>query len=199
MRCQQVTFRTPVDMPDQQPSSDARLSTKEWPPADSLAARSLTLELHFLAHLNLIDDGDRRIADLGLGLGRVHHRILYFVTQSPGITVGQLLDLIRVTNQNIHRPMGDLVRMGLIQQRTSEIDRRQRHLHTTPEGEEMLRKITSFQFDRIGRACAAAGPEAMRGFWTVLWNLIEDRERDWLENGKRGDDTLTVTTTDASA
>ena len=162
------------------------LAKDDWPPVSSPTAPWLTLELHFLAHLNLIDDADRRIADLGLGLGRVHHRILYFVTESPGITVGQLLELIRVTNQNIHRPMGDLVRMKLIEQRTSQVDRRQRHLYTTPDGVELLNALTSFQFERIERASKAAGDEAVEGFWKVLWHLIEDRERDWVERHRRG-------------
>lgn len=162
------------------------LAKQDWPSAGSQSAPWLTLELHFLAHLNLIDDADRRIADLGLGLGRVHHRILFFVTESPGITVGQLLELIRVTNQNIHRSMGDLVRLKLIEQRTSQVDRRQRHLYTTPEGVDLLQELTCFQFERIGRAYEAAGEEAVKGFWTVLWHLIEDRERDWVERHRRG-------------
>ncbi|MGX1309577.1 DNA-binding MarR family transcriptional regulator [Amorphus suaedae] len=137
------------------------------------------LELHFFAHLNLAEDADRKLAEFGFG--RTHHRILYFVSQAPGITVGELLSLLRVTHQNIQRPMGELLRKGLIEQKTSMTDRRQRQLYVTDDGRALFDALTGRQFERIARAYRMAGDDAVRGFWQVLWHMIDDRDRAWLE------------------
>lgn len=145
------------------------------------------LELHFFAHLNLAEDADQNL--VAFGFGRTHHRVLYFVSQSPGITVGEMLSMLRVTHQNVQRPMGELLRKHLIEQRTSMTDRRQRQLYITAEGQALLDDLTSRQFERIGRAYELAGPEAVRGFWDVLWHMIDDSDRAWLErNRSRGED-----------
>ena len=52
------------------------------------------------------------------GLGRTHHRVLYFVRRDPGISIGELLAVLEVTKQAIHRPIKDLEERGLL------IDRR---------------------------------------------------------------------------
>ncbi|MDQ0316897.1 MarR family winged helix-turn-helix transcriptional regulator [Amorphus orientalis] len=140
------------------------------------------LELHFFAHLNLAEDADRTLTELGFG--RTHHRILYFVSQTPGITVGEMLSILRVTHQNVQRPMGELLRKGLIEQKTSMTDRRQRQLYITEAGQELFDRLTARQFDRIARAYEAAGPDAVRGFWTVLWHMIDDGDRAWLEENR---------------
>ncbi|WP_158970254.1 MarR family winged helix-turn-helix transcriptional regulator [Chachezhania sediminis] len=166
---------------DRAPEPDDSLTPlPTLPSPDDPKAPWLTMELQFLSQLNLIADADLRIKELDLGIGRVHHRILYFVDAMPGVPVGHLLRLIRVTNQNVHRPMGDLVRMGLIEQRTSEVDRRQRNLYTTARGSELLKQLTSHQFARVRRAFDLAGPESVKGYWTVLWHMIEEHERQWV-------------------
>jgi DNA-binding MarR family transcriptional regulator len=49
---------------------------------------------------------DKMLAERGLG--RTHHRILYFVRRDPGISIGELLAVLEVTKQAIHRPIKDL-------------------------------------------------------------------------------------------
>jgi DNA-binding MarR family transcriptional regulator len=141
------------------------------------------LELHFFAHLNLAEDADRQLAEFGFG--RTHHRVLYFVSQAPGITVGELLSILRVTHQNIQRPMGELLRKGLIEQKTSMTDRRQRQLYVTEDGKALFDALTGRQFERIAKAYKIAGDDAVRGFWQVLWHMIDDRDRAWLEQNHR--------------
>lgn len=143
------------------------------------------LELHFFAHLNLADDADRQLTELGFG--RTHHRLLYFISRMPGITVGELLSILRVTHQNVQRAMGELVRKGLVEQRTSMTDRRQRQLFITEEGQALFDQLTQRQFERISRAYEAAGQTAVKGFWKVLWHMIEESDRQWVERGAQRD------------
>lgn len=160
--------------------------------AQAVAELRRGLELHFFAHLNLAEDADRQLRPMAFG--RTHHRILYFVSQTPGITVGELHTLMRVTHQNIQRPMGDLIRDGYIEQRTSMTDRRQRQLFATPKGGELADRLSAGQFERIARAYAAAGPEAVEGFWRVLGHMMEQGDRDWYmrpSDRRRDDDGTT--------
>ena len=43
------------------------------------------------------------------GLGRVHHRILYFVGRNPQISVNTLLGLLSVSKQALNAPLRQLI------------------------------------------------------------------------------------------
>ena len=43
------------------------------------------------------------------GLGRVHHRILYFVGRNPKISVNDLLGMLSVTKQALNAPLRQLI------------------------------------------------------------------------------------------
>lgn len=137
-----------------------------------------TTELMFLAHLATLEDTDRCLKDEGLG--RIHHRLLYIAVKKPGRTVGDVLNFLRVTNQNIHRPLGDLVRRELIEQRTSTDDRRKRELYATDEGVAVFDRLMRRQFERFNRLYRVVGQEDMRTFWKVLWFMMDEFDRSWL-------------------
>ncbi|MDF1749619.1 MAG: MarR family transcriptional regulator [Alphaproteobacteria bacterium] len=144
------------------------------------------LELHFFAHLNLAEDADQQMADMSFG--RTHHRILYFVKQKPGITVGEMLSVLRVSHQNIQRALSGMIRQGFIEQKTSMQDRRQRRLYATESGTILFNQLTERQFQRISKAYRSAGQEAVEGFWKVLWHMIEPSDQEWVIR-KPGEDT----------
>jgi hypothetical protein len=52
-----------------------------WTTSESAAMR--TVELIFFVHLRMADCADPVLAEIGLG--RPHHRLLYFVARNPGI------------------------------------------------------------------------------------------------------------------
>ena len=67
-----------------------------------------------------------------LGLGRAHHRALHFIGRNPGITVSELLAILRITKQSLARVLGELVEQGYVAQAPGRADRRQRLLTLTP-------------------------------------------------------------------
>jgi DNA-binding MarR family transcriptional regulator len=137
-----------------------------------------TTELMFLAHLCTIDDTDRQLK--ANKLGRIHHRLLYIAVKKPGKTVGEVLSLLRVTNQNIHRPLGELVDLGYVEQKTSSKDRRKRELHATKKGEDVFEDLMKLQFGRYRKVYKEVGKDAIREFWRVLWHIMDAHDRDWL-------------------
>ena len=164
------------DLTDGEIACPTPLGWQEGPILDQDLRRGL--ELHFFAHLNLAGDADRQMAEMSFG--RTHHRILYFVKQKPGITVGEMLSVLRVSHQNIQRALSGMIRQGFIEQKTSMHDRRQRQLYATESGTVLFNQLTERQFQRISRAYRAAGPEAVNGFWKVLWHMIEPSDQSWV-------------------
>ncbi|MBN9550306.1 MAG: MarR family transcriptional regulator, partial [Alphaproteobacteria bacterium] len=55
------------------------------------------IELFFFAYRDFTSDPDQILADYGFG--RAHHRVLHFVNRRPGLTVAELLDVLKITKQ----------------------------------------------------------------------------------------------------
>ena len=70
-----------------------------------------------------------RSIDAGLaaqGLGRAHHRALYFIARKPDLTVSELLAILAITKQSLGRVLTELSERGFVETRTGERDRRPR-------------------------------------------------------------------------
>ena len=82
------------------------------------------LELLYFGHSHLTRSIDRGLA--AEGLGRAHHRALYFIARKPDLTVSALLALLAITKQSLGRVLTELTQRGLVEIRPGERDRRQR-------------------------------------------------------------------------
>ena len=108
------------------------------------------IELLFFAYRDFVSDPDAVLEQLGFG--RAHHRVVHFVGRYPGMTVAQLLDILRITKQSLGRVLKDLIDKGYVFQKEGETDRRQRLLHLTEAGEELRQRLMAPQMSRIRRA-----------------------------------------------
>ena len=133
------------------------------------------IELLFYAYRDFTAEADAMLAELGFG--RAHHRVIYFVGRKPGMTVSELLDILKITKQSLSRVLGQLVREGYIAQRPGTSDRRQRLLELAPKGAELERRLTEDQRALVARAYRAAGAEAVDGFRRVLLGLVNEADR----------------------
>jgi DNA-binding MarR family transcriptional regulator len=118
--------------------------------------------------------------DAGLakqGLGRAHHRALYFIARSPGLTVGELLKLLAVTKQSLGRVLNDLVARELVSISPGISDKRQRLLSLTESGVALEADLFAGLSERLHAAYLGAGDTAIPGFWAVLEGLIPKNER----------------------
>jgi DNA-binding MarR family transcriptional regulator len=135
----------------------------------------LGIELLFYAYRDFTAEPDRMLAEIGLG--RAHHRVVYFVGRYPGIVVGELLAILRITKQSLSRVLGELIGEGYIVQKRGTVDRRQRRLELTETGAALERKLTENQRKRIATAYRLAGAGAVDGFRRVMTSLIDERDR----------------------
>ena len=133
------------------------------------------LELLYFGYSHLTRTIDRDLSRQGLG--RAHHRALYFIGRKPELTVSELLALLAITKQSLGRVLTELGERGLVETRTGERDRRQRLLRLTPKGEALENELFEQARHRIAGAYARAGQHAVSGFWTVLEGLVPEDER----------------------
>lgn len=130
------------------------------------------IELLFYGYRDFIAEPDAILSPLGLG--RAHHRAMYFIGANPAIAVGDLMKILRITKQSLARVLADLMDRNLIEQRQDTDDRRRRLLSLTEQGTQLERQLFTAQRDRVAHAYRRAGPEAVAGFGLVLSWLIED-------------------------
>ncbi|MGE4220130.1 MAG: MarR family winged helix-turn-helix transcriptional regulator [Alphaproteobacteria bacterium] len=142
------------------------------------------IEMLFFAYRDFTAGPDAILAEQGFG--RAHHRVIYFVGRYPGITVSELLGILRITKQSLSRVLSQLVREGFIDQRQGRQDRRQRLLSLTERGRTLEQMLTADQRARIARAYRDAGAEAVEGFRKVMLGIMSEEsdrgrfERSWL-------------------
>jgi DNA-binding MarR family transcriptional regulator len=133
------------------------------------------IELFFFAYRDFVSDPDRILADYGFG--RAHHRVLHFVQRRPGLTIAELLDLLRITKQSLNRVLKELVETGFVEVRAGTHDKRQRKLHVTAAGAGLAVRLAQLQAQRIARALAQIDPGARDQVAAYLAGMIDVGER----------------------
>ena len=127
------------------------------------------IELMFFAYRDFVSDPDTVLEQLGFG--RAHHRVVHFVGRDPGMTVAQLLDILRITKQSLGRVLKDLIDKGYVFQKEGETDRRQRLLHLTEAGEELRQRLMAPQMSRIRRAVSETSGNGHTSMHDILYHL----------------------------
>jgi DNA-binding MarR family transcriptional regulator len=156
-------------------SADRRANTSQGPAATGQGSPEAIpyemIELLFFAYRDFVGAPDRILADFNFG--RAHHRVLHFVERRPGLTIAELLDILKITKQSLNRVLKELVETGFIEARPGREDRRQRLLHTTQKGSELANRLSRLQGERIMNALARAGAEHREAISAYLEGMID--------------------------
>jgi DNA-binding MarR family transcriptional regulator len=112
------------------------------------------------------------------GLGRVHHRILFFVARGGKVPLGELRTTLDVTKQALHAPLRELVRAKLVRVTENPENRRARVLSLTASGKSLERTLSEHQRRRFSAAFRDVGPLAARGFCDVMRALARGEMPD---------------------
>ncbi len=138
------------------------------------------IELLFFAYRDFTGEADRILSEIGLG--RAHHRVIYFVGRQPGMTVSELLSILNITKQSLSRVLSHLMAEGYIVQQQGARDKRQRLLSLTDRGLALENRLTDVQCRRFAAAYSERGGEAVDGFQQVLTSLINEEARAALKD-----------------
>lgn len=166
------------------------LKDRDWQPQGGSESERLrrAIELLFFAYRDFTGDPDEILQQSGFG--RAHHRVLHFIGAYPGISVAQLLEILKITKQSLARVLRQLVQDGFVEQRTGKKDRRKRLLYLTHKGRQFERELAVPQRERFRAAFAAAGEDAVAGYFKVIEHLINAQDREIiLRNFERGRST----------
>jgi DNA-binding MarR family transcriptional regulator len=107
------------------------------------------IELMFFAYRDFVGDADHLLVTLGFG--RAHHRVLHFVARRPGLTIAELLDILKITKQSLNRVLKELIGRDYVAARPGRKDRRQRQLFPTARGEALALDVAILQSQRFAR------------------------------------------------
>ena len=141
------------------------------------------MELLYFGNSHITRAIDRGLAKQGLG--RAHHRALYFIARRPDMPVSELLALLNITKQSLGRVLNELIERDLVETRPGERDRRQRLLRLTEAGKTLEAELFEALRERLSAAYSRAGMNAVTGFWAVLEGLIPAEEMPRVEALRR--------------
>jgi DNA-binding MarR family transcriptional regulator len=127
------------------------------------------IELLYFAYRGFTDRPDRILERRGLG--RVHHRILYFIGRRPEVSIRGLLDLLAVSKQALNAPLRQLMKMDLVSALADPADRRAKRLSLTAEGQKLEAELTGAQMRHLQAAFDQAGVEQEAGWRAVMGEL----------------------------
>lgn len=131
------------------------------------------IELLFYAYRDFTSEADSILSEIGLG--RAHHRVLYFVGKYSGMTVSDLLSILRITKQSLSRVLSHLIADGYVRQQIGDTDKRQRLLFLTSKGSALEARLTDIQCKRFANAYLQSGASDVAGFEQVLNALLDEQ------------------------
>jgi len=129
------------------------------------------IELFYFAYRAFTDGPDHILEERGLG--RVHHRILYFVGRNPQTTVNALLEILDVSKQALHAPLRQLVEGQLVVMQADEKDRRFKRLSLTSEGKKLEARLTGAQMKLLNTVFTATGDRTQAAWKTVMREMSQ--------------------------
>jgi DNA-binding MarR family transcriptional regulator len=134
------------------------------------------IELMFFAYRDFVGDADHLLA--ALGFGRAHHRVLHFVSRRPGLTIAELLDILKITKQSLNRVLKELLDQDYVEARRGMKDRRQRQLYPTPRGKTLAFEVAGLQSKRFAAVFAKLPEGARPQAIAFLLAMVDSSGRD---------------------
>ncbi len=138
------------------------------------------IELLFFAYRSFITDADEALADYGFG--RAHHRVLHFVNRLPGLTVAELLEILKITKQSLSRVLRELIDSNHITQQRGKRDGRKRLLYPTKKGRKLALKLSLMQSRRINSAFQPQTDAQRQSVEAFLHHMINTNERFFVDH-----------------
>jgi DNA-binding MarR family transcriptional regulator len=128
------------------------------------------IQLLFYAYRETFSDPKKLLNENSYG--QAHLRALNLIERNPGINLGELMFLLKVTKQSLNRVLRDLINSKMIKQIKDEEDTRRKNLFLDREGQILFNKIYETQKKRIFHALKNSEPDSVVKFKEVLNKII---------------------------
>jgi DNA-binding MarR family transcriptional regulator len=109
------------------------------------------------------------------GIQRMHHRIIFFIAELPGLSVNELLTLLEITKQALHGPLKKLIQKGFVRSEQCEKDLRVKNLFLTIEGKKLEQELSSVQKEQLNEIFLQLGEEYKDAWVEIMKKLSSNR------------------------
>ena len=133
------------------------------------------IERLFLSYRDTFSDSKSVLDKYSLGIA--HNKVLHILSAYEGITIGELLNKLKITKQSLNRILRDLIKHGLIKFKKDPKDTRVKHVYLNDKGKKIFEEIFSKQKKRIYNALLNSSAKEVVDFNNVLKKLIKSDER----------------------
>ena len=133
------------------------------------------IEKLFLSYRDTFSDSKTVLNKYSLGIA--HNKVLHIVSAYKGITIGELLNKLKITKQSLNRILRDLIKINVIIFKKDSRDTRVKHVYLNEKGEKIFNEIFKKQKKRIYNALLSSSPKEVVDFNNVLRKLINSDER----------------------
>ena len=133
------------------------------------------IEKLFLSYRDTFSDSKSVLDKYSLGVA--HNKVLHILSTYKGITIGELLNKLKITKQSLNRILRDLIKIDVITFQKDQKDTRVKHVYLNAKGEKIFDEIFSKQKKRIYRALLSSTSKEVVDFNNVLKKLINSNER----------------------
>tara|TARA_B100001029_G_C14908855_1_gene365242 strand:- start:320 stop:769 length:450 start_codon:yes stop_codon:yes gene_type:complete len=110
-------------------------------------------------------------------LGIAHNKVIHILSNNKGITIGELLNKLKITKQSLNRILRDLIKIDLIKYERDSKDTRVKHVYLNDKGKKIFNEIFSIQKKRIYNALLNSSAKEVVNFNNVLKKIINSNER----------------------
>ena len=133
------------------------------------------IERLFLSYRDTFSDSKIILDKYSLGIA--HNKVLHILSTYKGITIGELLNKLKITKQSLNRILRDLIKIEVIEFTKDLKDTRVKHVYLNEKGEKIFDEIFSKQKKRIYNALLNSSAKEVVDFNNVLKKLIKSNER----------------------
>ena len=128
------------------------------------------IEKLFIGYRETFSDSKKILNKYKIGLA--HQQVIHLLSMYEGITISELLKILKVTKQSLNRVLKDLIKLDIIIFKKDEQDTRIKHVFLNDKGKKIFNEIFEIQKKRIHSALLNSSSEEVINFDNVLKKII---------------------------
>ena len=131
------------------------------------------IEKLFLTYRDTFSDSKSILNKYSLGIA--HNKVLHILSTYKGITIGELLNKLKITKQSLNRVIKDLVKIEVIEFKKDKKDTRLKHVYLNDKGIKLFNEVFDIQKKRIYNALLNSSSKEVINFNNVLNKIINEK------------------------
>ena len=131
------------------------------------------IEKLFLTYRDTFSDSKSVLNKYSLGIA--HNKVLHILSTYKGITIGELLNKLKITKQSLNRILRDLIKLDLLTFKKDTKDTRIKHVYLNQKGKKIFQEIFLLQKKRIYNALLNSTSNEVNNFNNVIKKIINEK------------------------